>query len=47
MKYIENERNYITAEENKTEYMKQLLEAEAYGVKPKGDEIIEHLASIW
>ena len=47
MKYIENERNYITAEENKTEYMKQLLEAEAYGVEPKGDEIIEHLASIW
>ena len=47
MKYIENERNYITAEENKSEYIKQLLEAEAYGVEPKGDEIIEHLASIW
>ena len=47
MKYIENERNYIPAEENKSEYMKQLLEAEAYGVEPKGDEIIEHLANIW
>ena len=27
--------------------MKQLLEAEAYGVESKGDEIIEHLANIW
>lgn len=46
-KYLENEANYISAYDNETGYLEQILEKEAYGVEKKLKLFYEYIKSIW
>lgn len=46
-KYLENEANYISAYDNKTGYLEQILEKEAYGAEKKLKLFYEYIKSIW
>ena len=46
-KYLENEANYISAYDNETGYLEQILEKEAYGAEKKLKLFYEYIKSIW
>ncbi len=47
LKYLENEKNYISPEVDPVGYREQLLEKEAYGIEDKSKSITDYFESIW